>query len=55
VDCVLKDEGLLKTGDDGQAVVEMIPAAYESAGTARRGELPHAAPRDKMLQKVWRR
>jgi predicted dehydrogenase len=40
VDCVQNDKPPLVTGDDGRAVLEAIFAAYESARTGRKVELP---------------
>src|SRR6185436_3789623 len=40
VDCVLNDKKPLVTGEDGKAVLEVIFAAYESAGTGRKVALP---------------
>jgi predicted dehydrogenase len=40
VDCVKNDREPLVTGEDGRAVMEIIFAAYESAGTGRKVELP---------------
>ncbi|MCA9266440.1 MAG: hypothetical protein KDA60_21420, partial [Planctomycetales bacterium] len=40
VDCVLNDKQPLVTGEDGRAVLELVFAAYESARTGRRVELP---------------
>jgi len=40
VDCVKNDKDPLVTGEDGKAVLEIIFAAYESAGTGKKVELP---------------
>ena len=40
VDCVRYDKQPLVTGEDGRAVLEVIFAAYESARTGRKVELP---------------
>jgi predicted dehydrogenase len=40
VDCVRHDKQPLVTGEDGRAVLEVIFAAYESAGTGRKVPLP---------------
>jgi predicted dehydrogenase len=42
VDCVLNDEQPLVTGADGKAVLEILFAAYESAGSGRKVTLPSA-------------
>ena len=34
----------METGEDGKAALEIIFAAYESAGTGRRVELPFTPP-----------
>lgn len=45
VNCVLGLEQPLETGKDGKAVLEIIFAAYESAGTGRKVALPFTPPR----------
>ncbi len=40
VDCVLNDKEPNVTGQDGKAVLEMIFAAYQSAATGRKVEMP---------------
>jgi len=40
VDCVQNDRNPLVTGEDGRVVLEVIYAAYESARTGRKVELP---------------
>lgn len=47
VDCVLNDRPPLVTGADGRAVLEIIFAAYESAGSGRKIAMPSStrAPR----------
>jgi predicted dehydrogenase len=40
VDCVANDREPLETGEDGRAVLEIILAAYQSAGTGRKIALP---------------
>jgi hypothetical protein len=42
VDCVQHDNTPLVTGEDGRAVLEAVLAAYESARTGRKVELPFA-------------
>src|SRR5262245_11683944 len=53
VDCVKNDKQPIVTGDDGRAVLEAIFAAYESAGTGRKVQIPFktdaAKPHD-----LWR-
>jgi predicted dehydrogenase len=55
VDCVLHDRPPLVTGEDGRAVMEIIFAAYESAGTGRRVELPFRPPEGKTPIELWLR
>lgn len=55
VDCILAGEEPLETGADGRAVMEIIFAAYESAGTGRKVELPFAPPPDAMPIELWQR
>jgi myo-inositol 2-dehydrogenase/D-chiro-inositol 1-dehydrogenase len=55
IDCVRNDREPLVTGEDGRAVLEMMYAAYESAGTGRKVEFPYtrkqvAKPIDLWLQ-----
>jgi predicted dehydrogenase len=40
VECVRDDRKPLCTGEDGRAVLEVLFAAYASAGEGRRVELP---------------
>jgi myo-inositol 2-dehydrogenase / D-chiro-inositol 1-dehydrogenase len=42
VDCVANDRQPLETGEDGRAVLEIIFAAYASAGSGKKIELPLA-------------
>lgn len=44
IECVAEDKEPLETGEDGRAVMEIIWAAYESAGTGRKVELPFTPP-----------
>jgi predicted dehydrogenase len=43
IDCVRNDKPSVVTGEDGRAVLELIYAAYASAGTGRKIELPFQA------------
>jgi myo-inositol 2-dehydrogenase / D-chiro-inositol 1-dehydrogenase len=43
IECVRRGKEPLVTGEDGRAVLELIYAAYESARTGRKVELPFAA------------
>jgi predicted dehydrogenase len=52
--CVKNDKQPLVTGEDGRAVLEIIYAAYESAGTGRKVLLPFKSTLDKPY-KHWKR
>ena len=54
VDCVKNDKTPLVTGEDGRAVLEAIFAAYESAGTGRKVELPFNTDAKKPID-LWRK
>ena len=54
VDCVLRDERPLVTGEDGKAVLEILFAAYESAGAGRKVALPSAARASKPYD-LWKK
>jgi predicted dehydrogenase len=54
VDCVKNDKTPLVTGDDGKAVLEVIFAAYESAGTGKKVSLPFKTDVDKPI-KLWKK
>ena len=53
VDCVKHDKTPLVTGEDGRAVLEIIYAAYASAGLGRKVELPFHPDADKPY-KLWK-
>jgi len=53
VDCVKNDKQPLVTGEDGKAVLEVIFAAYESAGTGKKVYLPFKTDADKPY-KLWK-
>jgi len=53
VHCVKHDEPPLLTGEDGKAVLEVVFAAYASAGTGRKVMLPFATDVDKPY-KLWK-
>jgi predicted dehydrogenase len=55
VDCVQNDRQPLVTGEDGRVVMEIIFAAYESAGKGRRVTLPFAPPEGKTPIELWLR
>jgi len=54
VHCVKNDRQPLVTGEDGKAVLEIIYAAYESAGTGGKVELPFQTTADKPY-KLWKK
>lgn len=54
VDCVGDGTPPLCRGEDGRAVMEMLFAAYESARTGRRIDLPYT-PRTKSCHEEWTR
>jgi predicted dehydrogenase len=43
IQCVREDQTPLVTGEDGRAVLEMIYAAYASAGSGQKVKLPFSA------------
>ncbi|MFN8432255.1 MAG: Gfo/Idh/MocA family oxidoreductase [Spirosomataceae bacterium] len=54
VDCVKNDKEPLVTGHDGKTVLEVIMAAYESAGTGKKVLLPFKTEIDKPY-KLWKK
>ena len=54
VDCVQNDKPPLVTGEDARAVLEVIFAAYASAGTGRKVSLPFVTDAAKPID-LWRR
>jgi myo-inositol 2-dehydrogenase / D-chiro-inositol 1-dehydrogenase len=54
VDCVQHDKQPLVTGEDARAVLEIIFAAYASAGEGRKIELPFATKAEKPID-LWKR
>lgn len=54
VDCVLNDKEPLVTGEDGKVVLEVIFAAYESAGTNKKVMMPFRSKVDKPY-KLWKK
>ncbi len=54
VDCVKNDKVPLVTGEDGKAVLEVIYAAYESAGSGKKVLLPFKTDVDKPY-KLWKK
>ncbi len=53
VNCVAGLETPLETGEDGKATLEIIFAAYESAGTGRKVALPFVPPAGKKPVELW--
>jgi predicted dehydrogenase len=53
IDCVQHDKEPMETGEDGKAVLEMIFAAYESARTGRKVDLPFPTTAAKPIH-LWR-
>jgi len=49
VDCVKNDNRPLETGEDGRAVLEMIFAAYESARTGKKVDMPFKTDAEKPI------
>lgn len=54
VDCVKNDKKPAVTGEDGRAVLEVIFAAYESAGTNKKVFMPFKSDVDKPY-KLWKK
>lgn len=54
VDCVKNDKNPLVNGEDGKAVLEIIFAAYESAGTSKKVMMPFITSIDKPY-KLWKK
>jgi predicted dehydrogenase len=54
VDCVKNDKQPLVTGEDGRAVLEAIFAAYESAGTGSKVNLPFKTEAKRPIE-LWRK
>ncbi|MCJ8165656.1 Gfo/Idh/MocA family oxidoreductase [Pontibacter sp. E15-1] len=54
VDCVKNDTQPLVTGEDGKAVLEVIFAAYESAGTGKKIALPFKTDAEKPIR-LWKK
>jgi myo-inositol 2-dehydrogenase / D-chiro-inositol 1-dehydrogenase len=54
VDCVKNDRKPLVTGQDGKAVMEMIMAAYASAGSGKKVDFPFSTDAKKPID-LWRR
>jgi predicted dehydrogenase len=54
VDCVKNNTTPLVTGEDGKAVLEVIFAAYESAGTGKKIRMPFSSTVDKPY-KLWKK
>jgi myo-inositol 2-dehydrogenase / D-chiro-inositol 1-dehydrogenase len=52
IECVREDKQPLVTGEDGRAVLEMMYAAYKSAGTGAKVKLPFSAEVSKPID-LW--
>jgi predicted dehydrogenase len=52
IECVREDKQPLVTGEDGRAVLEIIYAAYASAGTGTKTALPFLAKVEKPVD-LW--
>ena len=52
IDCVRHDKQPLVTGEDGRAVLEMLYAAYQSAGLGEKVALPFHAQVKKPID-LW--
>jgi myo-inositol 2-dehydrogenase/D-chiro-inositol 1-dehydrogenase len=53
IDCVQNDKPPMVTGDDARVVLEVIFAAYQSAGTGRKVDLPFATRANKPIDLWW--
>jgi len=53
VDCVANDKQPLETGEDGRAVLEIVLAAYASAGTGKKIDLPFTTDADRPIA-LWK-
>ncbi len=54
VDCVQKDKQPLVTGEDARAVLEILFAAYQSAGSGRKVEFPFKSNAPKPIDLWWK-
>ena len=52
IECVRQDKQPLVTGEDGRAVLEILYAAYASAGTGKKVDLPFKAKVEKPID-LW--
>jgi predicted dehydrogenase len=52
IDCVRENKAPKVTGEDGRAVLEIMLAAYESAGTGRKVQLPFHPKAEKPID-LW--
>ena len=53
VDCVANDKEPMETGEDGRAVLEIILAAYASAGQGKKIALPFGEKETKPIR-LWK-
>jgi predicted dehydrogenase len=54
VDCVAHDRQPIETGEDGRAVLEIILAAYASAGSGKKISLPFESDAQRPIE-LWRK
>jgi predicted dehydrogenase len=54
VECVKHDRQPAETGEDGRAVLELVFAAYASAGQGRRVDLPFRSEAERPID-LWLR
>ncbi|HOX38384.1 MAG TPA: Gfo/Idh/MocA family oxidoreductase [Candidatus Brocadiia bacterium] len=54
VDCVANDRQPLETGEDGRATLEIIFAAYQSAGTGKKVNLPFRTKAERPID-LWQK
>ncbi len=55
VNCALGKEELMESGQDGRDVLEIMYAAYQSAGEGRRIDFPYNAPKVEKPIDLWRK
>ncbi len=55
VNCALGKEELMESGQDGRDVLEIMYAAYQSAGEGRRIDFPYHAPKVEKPIDLWRK
>ena len=55
VNCVLGKETCMETGEDGRDVLEIMYAAYQSAGEGRKITFPYDPPKVKKPIDLWKK